>query len=60
MFPQRVLVTSVQSLRSPATRVAFQKRFASHAESALKGAEDNAFNREREAVKAHASATSGE
>lgn len=43
-------------LRRPAMRSAFQRRF----ESTLKGAEDNAFNRERKAVKDHASATSGE
>ena len=48
------------ALRSPATRSAFQRRFASTESSGFHGAEDNAFNRERKAVKDHAAATSGE
>ena len=47
-------------LRSPVVRSAFQRRFASTGSSGLHGAEDNAFNRERLAVKQHAAATSGE
>jgi cytochrome c oxidase subunit 6a len=46
-------------LRSPAIRTPFQRRFASTEGSAFTGAEDNAFNRERKAVKDHAAATSG-
>jgi cytochrome c oxidase subunit 6a len=46
-------------LRSPAIRTPFQRRFASAESSGFKGAEDNAFNRERKAVKDHAAATSG-
>jgi cytochrome c oxidase subunit 6a len=46
---------ATKNLRSPVVR----RRFASHAESQLKGVENNAFNKEREAVKAHAAATSG-
>ncbi|EHK96015.1 putative Cytochrome c oxidase subunit 6A, mitochondrial [Glarea lozoyensis 74030] len=63
MFPQRQMIRTSQrfaaNLRSPSVRTPFQRRFASHGESTLKGVEDNAFNREREAVKAHAAATSG-
>ena len=40
-------------------RTPFQRRFAS-TEGVLKGNVDNAFNRERKAVKDHAAATSGE
>ncbi|EPE31918.1 Mitochondrial cytochrome c oxidase subunit VIa [Glarea lozoyensis ATCC 20868] len=62
MFPQRQMIRTSQrfaaNLRSPSVRTPFQRRFASHGESTLKGVEDNAFNREREAVKAHAAATS--
>jgi cytochrome c oxidase subunit 6a len=47
-------------LRSPAVRSAFQRRFASIESGGLHGAKDNAFNRERLAVKEHAAATSGE
>ena len=59
MLSQRAVVRTAQSLRSPATRAAFQKRFASSTENAFAGAEDNAFNRQRKAVKDHAAATSG-
>lgn len=46
-------------LRSLAVRQPFQRRFASTENTAFHGAEDNAFNRERKAVKDHAAATSG-
>ena len=63
MFPQRSLLRSSQrfasQLRSPAIRTPFQRRLASTEGSAFTGAEDNAFNRERKAVKDHAAATSG-
>lgn len=62
MFPQRSMLRTSQrfaaQLRSPTVRTPFQRRFAS-TEGAFKGAEDNAFNRERKAVKDHAAATSG-
>ncbi|KAH8802875.1 cytochrome c oxidase subunit VIa [Xylogone sp. PMI_703] len=60
MFPQRTMFrasqrysSQIRSLRTP-----FQRRFASSESSAFHGAEDNAFNRERQAVKEHAAATS--
>jgi len=63
MFPQRTALRASQrfaaQLRSPAIRTPFQRRFASTESSAFHGAEDNAFNRERQAVKDHAAATSG-
>jgi hypothetical protein len=63
MFPQRTMLRSSQrfafQLRSPAVRTPFQRRFASTESSGFVGAEDNAFNRERKAVKDHAAATSG-
>lgn len=59
MFPQRSITRFATTLRSPAVRSQFQRRFASTENSAFKGAEDNAFNRERKAVKDHAAATSG-
>lgn len=59
MFPQRTLLrTSQRFLRAPALRRTTQRRAAS-TESSFTGAEDNAFNRERKAVKDHAAATSG-
>ncbi len=63
MSPQRPLARAVQRagalVRSPILRQTLQRRFA-HAEGPpLTGAADNAFNRERAAVKAHAAATSG-
>jgi len=62
MFPQRTALRASQrfaaQLRSPAIRTPFQRRFASTESSAFHGAEDNAFNRERQAVKDHAAATS--
>ncbi|TVY43805.1 Cytochrome c oxidase subunit 6A, mitochondrial [Lachnellula subtilissima] len=54
MFPQR---TMLRSMRSPALGRTIQRRLAS-TESKFTGAEDNAFNRERQAVKDHAAATS--
>ncbi len=63
MFPQRTMLRASQrfasQLRSPAVRTPFQRRFASTESSGFVGAEDNAFNRERKAVKDHAAATSG-
>lgn len=63
MLPQRTMLRSAQrfsaNIRSPAVRKPFQRRFASAENSGLHGAEDNAFNRERKAVKDHAAATSG-
>ncbi|KAH7386152.1 cytochrome c oxidase subunit VIa [Cadophora sp. MPI-SDFR-AT-0126] len=62
MLPQRTMLRTSQrfaaQLRSPAIRTPFQRRFASTESSAFHGAEDNAFNRERKAVKDHAAATS--
>lgn len=54
-----------QQLRSSRLRSTIQRRFESTAEKLprpgqkLVGPQDNAFNRERAAVKAHAAATSG-
>jgi hypothetical protein len=48
-----------QQLRSTPVRSAIQRRFASTEGKTLKDLPDNAFNRERAAVKAHAAATSG-
>jgi hypothetical protein len=63
MFPQRSMMRASQrfasQIRSPAVRTPFQRRFASSESSAFKGAEDNAFNRERHAVKEHAVGTTG-
>ena len=63
-LPQRSMLRASQrfgaQLRSPAIRTPLTRRFASSAEnSGLQGAEENAFNRERAAVKAHAAGTSG-
>ena len=61
MLPQRALVRSTQRLaRAPAARTAFRKRSYSSEPSGLTGAADNEFNRERLAVKQHATETSGE
>jgi cytochrome c oxidase subunit 6a len=63
MFPQRTMVRNLQrfapQLRSQSVRTPFQRRLASSESSAFHGAEDNAFNRERKAVKDHAAASSG-
>ena len=59
MFTARALTRAAAPLRTPVARQAIQKRFA-HAEVKLPaGVQDNAFNRERQAVKDHAAATSG-
>lgn len=64
MFPQRSLLRASQrashQLRTPAVRSNLQRRFASTEPVKLTGPQDNAFNRERQAVKQHAAATSGE
>jgi hypothetical protein len=64
MSPQRTIMRASQrlasQLRSPAVRTPFQRRFASSESTVFKGAEDNAFNRERLAVKEHAAGTTGE
>ena len=63
MLPQRSLLASqrfASQLRSPVVRQTIQRRLASTENSALNGAQDNAFNRERQAIKDHAAATSGE
>lgn len=63
MFPQRPLARAFHragaQVRSPILRQTFQRRFAHDEGPSLTGAADNAFNRERAAVKAHAAATSG-
>jgi hypothetical protein len=64
MFSQRAMSRAATQrfatqLRPQSIRTPFQRRFAS-SESGFTGAEDNAFNRERKAVKDHAAATSGE
>jgi hypothetical protein len=63
MYPQPVMyrlgLRGAQQIRSPVIRSALQRRFAS-TEGKLTGPADNAFNRERQAVKNHAAATSGE
>lgn len=59
MFSSRSIVRAAAPLRSQAVRQAIQKRLA-HAEAKLPaGIQNNAFNRERQAVKDHAAATSG-
>ena len=55
--PQRIIL-QIRSLS--ANRSLLQRRFAHIEGPQLTGAADNAFNRERQAVKAHAAATSGE
>ena len=62
---RRILYQTTQRLgqtsRSPILRHTVQRRFA-HEEvklPKLEGAMDNAFNRERQAVKAHAAASTG-
>lgn len=64
MFSQRAMSRAATQrfaaqVRPQSIRTPFQRRFAS-TESGFTGAEDNAFNRERQAVKEHAAATSGE
>jgi hypothetical protein len=61
----RVGLRLAQQMRSPALRSTIQRRFETSSSklplpgTKLTGAADNAFNRERAAVKAHAAATSG-
>ena len=61
----RVGLRLAQQMRSPALRSTIQRRFETSSSklplpgAKLTGAADNAFNRERAAVKAHAAATSG-
>lgn len=63
MFPQRNILRlaqrSAQQTRSAPVRAAVQRRFNSTEGSKFPWAVDNEFNREREAVKHHAAATSG-
>lgn len=64
---QRAGLRLSQQFRAPVFRQTVQRRFESSAHSLpstkpgakLVGPQDNAFNRERAAVKAHAAATSG-
>ncbi|KAA6408231.1 MAG: cytochrome c oxidase subunit VIa [Lasallia pustulata] len=62
MLAQRSLLRASQrvsqQIQSPAIRSSFQRRLASSSGPPLTGPADNAFNRERQAVKAHAAATS--
>ncbi|KAL9123257.1 MAG: hypothetical protein Q9187_000202 [Circinaria calcarea] len=62
MLPQPSLIRASQRIvipaRNPAVKTNLQRRFATTQEPALTGPADNAFNRERRAVKAHAAATS--
>ncbi|KAA8576054.1 hypothetical protein MFRU_009g00100 [Monilinia fructicola] len=55
MFSARATRAAAQRFQS--IRTPFQRRFAS-SESTFTGAENNAFNRERQAVKDHAASTS--
>lgn len=65
MNAQRLGLRLGRTLRSPNLRTTVQRRFESSADKLpqpgkkLVGPQDNAFNRERAAVKAHAAATSG-
>jgi cytochrome c oxidase subunit 6a len=64
MNAQRLGLRLGRTLRSPNVRTTVQRRFESSADKLplpgkkLVGPQDNAFNRERAAVKAHAAATS--
>lgn len=63
MFPQRPIArlsqSAAQQLRSAPARSTLQRRFNSSTPEVPSWASDNAFNREREAVKHHAASTSG-
>lgn len=63
MLAQRSLLRASQrvgqQIHSPVIRSSFQRRLASSSGPKLSGPADNAFNRERQAVKEHAAATSG-
>lgn len=56
---QLYLASSVRYAFTPSVRNTIQRRFASGEMPKLTGAADNAFNRERMAVKQHAAASSG-
>jgi len=55
----RVSQLASRQLHVPVLRNTFQRRFASTEPTKLVGAMDNAFNRERLAVKAHAAQSAG-
>lgn len=55
----RLVKFSYHRSHVPSLQRTLQRRFLSLEEPPLTGAADNAFNRERRAVKAHAAATSG-
>ncbi|KAK3045400.1 hypothetical protein LTS18_013884 [Coniosporium uncinatum] len=57
MLSQRALLRSGQRLAQP-TRSSLNRTAFRRSESQLAGPQDNAFNREREAVKHHAEQTS--
>lgn len=62
MLPQRAILRSSQQALCSARQVTARsagRRWYSASETTFTGAQDNAFNRERAAVKAHAAATSG-
>lgn len=59
MLSRNVGLRSVRVLRN-APRSTFRRPYSAPTDSGLKGAADNAFNRERAAVKAHAAQTTGE
>ena len=64
MLPKRQLFSisyrCLNHLRSSRLRTQVQRRFESTPSSELESAKDNAFIRERKAVKEHAAATAGE
>ena len=55
----RVFALSARHTLNPSVRSTVQRRLASNEMPKLTGAADNAFNRERMAVKQHAAASSG-
>lgn len=63
MLPRPLIVRASQFARrhmqAPVYRDALQRRFASTGPPKLEGPMDNAFNRERAAVKAHAAQSAG-
>lgn len=64
MFPRRQIFSTsrrnLNQLRSPRLRTRVQRRYESTPSSELESAKDNAFIRERQAVKEHAAASAGE
>lgn len=58
MLPQRLGLRLARQARPSQIRSVIQRRLESSSPP-LRGPEDNAFNRERKAVKDHAAATSG-